>query len=409
MHAQTLAAQYDVVVVGGGLVGASFAMNLAQQTKDSGYSILVVEAVDSKNFDQQPSFDSRSTALSFGSRQIFETMKLWSAIAPLVEPIVEIQVSDRGHFGRTTLNSAEQGVEALGYVIENRELGGVLSEAMQASSGVSLLAPAQITQIKPCQSGMELTVARDEQLTRLSAKLVVLADGGRSSICKSLGIDQTQTDYGQHAIITNVAFEKPHAGVAFERFTESGPLAVLPLADFQGSNRGSLVWTVSKPSREELLSCDEEIFRSRLTQYFGERLGRILQIGQRVAYPLSLTLAREQIRPGLVLLGNVAHTLHPVAGQGLNLALRDSAALVRQLVSAKAQGVSPGEMKILQAYLELQNQDQSESVLFTDQTVKLFSNDQWAQRAIRKLGLLGLELVPSVRSRFAQSAMGLKP
>lgn len=409
MHAQTLAAQYDVVVVGGGLVGASFAMNLAQQTKDSGYSILVVEAVDSKNFDQQPSFDSRSTALSFGSRQIFETMKLWSAIAPLVEPIVEIQVSDRGHFGRTTLNSAEQGVEALGYVIENRELGGVLSEAMQASSGVSLLAPAQITQIKPCQSGMELTVARDEQLTRLSAKLVVLADGGRSSICKSLGIDQTQTDYGQHAIITNVAFEKPHAGVAFERFTESGPLAVLPLADFQGSNRGSLVWTVSEPSREELLSCDEESFRSRLTQYFGERLGRILQIGQRVAYPLSLTLAREQIRPGLVLLGNVAHTLHPVAGQGLNLALRDSAALVRQLVSAKAQGVSPGEMKILQAYLELQNQDQSESVLFTDQTVKLFSNDQWAQRAIRKLGLLGLELVPSVRSRFAQSAMGLKP
>ena len=336
-------------------------------------------------------------------------MKLWSAIAPLVEPIVEIQVSDRGHFGRTTLSSAEQGVEALGYVIENRELGGVLSEAMQASSGVSLLAPAKITQIKPCQSGMELTVARDEQLTRLSAKLVVLADGGRSSICKSLGIDQTQTDYGQHAIITNVAFEKPHSGVAFERFTESGPLAVLPLADFQGSNRGSLVWTVSEPSREELLSCDEEIFRSRLTQYFGERLGRILQIGQRVAYPLSLTLAREQIRPGLVLLGNVAHTLHPVAGQGLNLALRDSAALVRQLVSAKAQGVSPGEMKILQAYLELQNQDQSESVLFTDQTVKLFSNDQWAQRAIRKLGLLGLELVPSVRSRFAQSAMGLKP
>lgn len=409
MQAQTLAAQYDVVVVGGGLVGASFALNLAQQTKDSGYSILVVEAVDSKNFDQQPSFDSRSTALSFGSRQIFETMKLWSAIAPLVEPIVEIQVSDRGHFGRTTLSSAEQGVEALGYVIENRELGGVLSEAMQASSGVSLLAPAKITRIKPCQSGMELTVARDEHLTRLSAKLVVLADGGRSSICKNLGIDQTQTDYGQHAIITNVAFEKPHSGIAFERFTESGPLAVLPLADFQGSNRGSLVWTVSESSREELLSCDEEIFRSRLTQYFGERLGRILQIGQRVAYPLSLTLAREQIRPGLVLLGNVAHTLHPVAGQGLNLALRDSAALVSQLVSAKAQGVSPGEMKILQAYLELQNQDQSKSVLFTDQTVKLFSNDQWAQRAIRKLGLLGLELVPSVRSRFAQSAMGLKP
>jgi len=409
MQVQTTATQYDVVVVGGGLVGASFALNLSQQINDSAYSILVVEAVDSTNFDQQPSFDSRSTALSFGSRQIFETMKLWSAITPLVEPIIEIQVSDRGHFGRTTLSSAEQGVEALGYVIENRELGDVLGRAMQTSSGVSLLAAATITQIKPCRSGMELTVAREEQLTKLSAKLVVLADGGRSSICEGLGIDQTKTDYGQHAIITNVAFERPHSGVAFERFTESGPLAVLPLSDFQKSNRGSLVWTVSESSREELLSCHEETFRSMLTQYFGERLGRIMQVGKRAAYPLSLTLAKEQVRPGLVLLGNVAHTLHPVAGQGLNLALRDSAALVRQLVIAKEQQVDPGEVKSLQAYLESQNQDQFESVLFTDQTVKLFSNNQWGQSAIRKLGLLGLELMPSIRSRFARSAMGLKP
>ena len=409
MQVQTTATQYDVVVVGGGLVGASFALNLSQQINDSAYSILVVEAVDSTDFDQQPSFDSRSTALSFGSRQIFETMKLWSAITPLVEPIIEIQVSDRGHFGRTTLSSAEQGVEALGYVIENRELGDVLGRAMQTSSGVSLLAAATITQIKPCRSGMELTVAREEQLTKLSAKLVVLADGGRSSICEGLGIDQTKTDYGQHAIITNVAFERPHSGVAFERFTESGPLAVLPLSDFQKSNRGSLVWTVSESSREELLSCHEETFRSMLTQYFGERLGRIMQVGKRAAYPLSLTLAKEQVRPGLVLLGNVAHTLHPVAGQGLNLALRDSAALVRQLVIAKEQQVGPGEVKSLQAYLESQNQDQFESVLFTDQTVKLFSNNQWGQSAIRKLGLLGLELMPSIRSRFARSAMGLKP
>ena len=408
MQIQTSATQYDVVVVGGGLVGASFALNLSRQINDSAYSVLVVEAVDSTNFDEQPSFDSRSTALSFGSRQIFETMNLWSAIAPLIEPITEIHVSDRGHFGRTTLSSAEQGVEALGYVIENRELGDVLGEAMQASSGVGLLAPAMITQIKPCRSGMELTVAREEQLTKLSAKLVVLADGGRSSICESLGIYQTKTDYGQHAVITNVAFERPHSGVAFERFTESGPLAVLPLSDFQKSNRGSLVWTISESSREELLSCDEETFRSMLTQYFGERLGRIMQVGKRVAYPLSLTLASEQVRPGLVLLGNVAHTLHPVAGQGLNLALRDSAALVRQLVIAKEQQVAPGEVKNLQAYLESQNQDQIESVLFTDQTVKLFSNNQWGQSAIRKLGLLGLELLPSMRSRFAQSAMGLK-
>ena len=148
---------------------------------------------------------------------------------------------------------------------------------------------------------------------------------------------------------------------------------------------------------------------SILTQHFGKRLGKILQIGQRVTYPLSLTLAKEQVRPGLVLLGNVAHTLHPVAGQGLNLALRDSAALVRQLFKAKQQQTAPGEMKILQAYQESQNQDQFESVLFTDQMVKLFSNNKLNWLAIRKLGFLSLELVPSVRARFAQSAMGLKP
>ena len=166
-----------------------------------------------------------------------------------------------------------------------------------------------------------------------------------------------------------------------------------------------------EPSREELLSCDEEIFRLRLTQYFGGRLGRFCRSPAR-CLSLSLTLAREQIRPGLVLLGNVAHTLHPVAGQGLNLALRDSAALVRQLVSAKAQGVSPGEMKILQTYLELQNQDQSESVLFTDQTVKLFSNDQWAQERSANWGCWAssschLCAAGSLKALWAEALTGL--
>ena len=314
MQVQNSATQYDVVVVGGGLVGASFALNLSQQINDSAYSILVVEAVDSSNFDQQPSFDSRSTALSFGSRQIFETMNLWSAITPLVEPIIEIHVSDRGHFGRTTLSSAEHGVEALGYVIENRELGHVLGEAMRASSGVSLLAPAAITQIKPCRSGMELTVAREEQLTKLFAKLVVLADGGRSSICESLGIDQTKPIMASMRSLPMSRLRSPILGLPSSVLPSLVRLRFCRLQTFRGQT-GVARLDYLRTFPEELLSCDEEIFRSRLAQYFGERLGRILQIGQRVAYPLSLTLAREQIRPGLVLLGNVAHTLHPVAGK----------------------------------------------------------------------------------------------
>lgn len=400
------AAHYDIVVVGGGLVGASFALHLDQSLADTECSVLVVEAVSPSDHKNQPSFDARSTALSWGSRTIFEQMALWSELKHVVTPIESIQVSDQGHLGTTELDHTEHSVEALGYVVENRELGVLLNHRLEHSSRLQLLAPALISAIQPQADGMSLSVQHQDAELQIDASLVVLADGGRSPICQQLGIEQSSDNYQQSAVITNIAVQNAHNNKAFERFTEFGPLAVLPLATFEGQARCSLVWTVESGAEEELLHCEDAEFIERLSSLFGNRLGRILKVGQRFAYPLVLSEAREQIRPGLVLLGNVAHTLHPVAGQGLNLSLRDCAALVQVLCAGMAAEQSPGDMSVLQSYLDSRLTDQRESILFTDQMTRLFSSALVSKVLTRKAGLLSLDLVPGLRKEFARRAMG---
>lgn len=399
---------YDLVIVGGGLVGASFALQLDCLLADVDCRVLVVEAV-APDHDSQPSFDARSTALSWGSRSVFESMGLWSQLQDEVATIERIQVSDQGHLGLSQLDCEEQNVAALGYVAENRVLGSVLGKALAGSSRLQVLAPARIESIQPRADGMVLTIQpqqeKDRQLA-VNASLVVLADGGRSPICQQLGIQQTSESYEQCAVITNIALQNSHANTAFERFTDTGPLAVLPLKDFDGSPRCSLVWTVKSGDEDELIHCPDEAFIRKLTAHFGSRLGRIEKTGQRFAYPLTLSTAKEQIRPGLVLLGNVAHTLHPVAGQGFNLSLRDAAALARLICDGMANGKNPGDMKLLQSYLDSREADQQQAILFTDQMTRLFSSARPGKVLVRKAGLLSLDLVPMLRKEFARRAMG---
>lgn len=400
--------RYDIVIIGAGMVGASFALALRGRMAP-GHSILVVEAArPGLDAPGSPSFDDRSTALSFGSSRILAQLGLWSELERQVTPIRRIHVSDRGHFGTARLDSEAEGVDALGYVVENRQFGHVLNRSLYARDGLDLLAPTTVESISPLSSGMQLQLKCDgDRLVEVEAGLVVLADGGRSPICSQLGISIQKERYDQQAIIANIGFEKSHDNVAYERFTDTGPLAVLPLQPLQGENRGALVWTVNEQDAMQLTGLPDTELLSILQARFGYRLGRFTRIGERFCYPLSLQVAREQVRPGLVLLGNVAHTLHPVAGQGFNLALRDAWELVGVIGGAVAAGSSPGDMRVLQQFVSQQQRDQDRTIGFSHYLTRLFSSNRSSLVWARKFGLASIDMLPFVRHEFARSAMGL--
>ena len=308
----------QLAIIGGGLVGASLALALQAGARARGWRILLVEPFAPGN-DYQPSYDARSSALSQGSRLIFERLGVWPQLAERAEAITQIQVSDQGRFGATRLSAADEGVPALGYVLENAWMGHCLWKALDPAV-VEWRCPAEVTRLEALGDGYRLHLNDD---TSLDCDLAVLADGGRSGLREQLGIAVRHTPYDQCALIANVTPAEPHGGQAFERFTEQGPLALLPLSD----NRCALVWTRPPVDAERLHQLPERAFLGELQQAFGYRLGSLRQVGARHLYPLALVEAREQVRPHLVLLGNAAHSLHPVAGQGFNLSLRDAQTL----------------------------------------------------------------------------------
>lgn len=397
---------YDIVIIGGGLVGASFACGLAHAMAGQSVRILVTEAIES--LQASPSFDARSTALSYGSQQIYKALGLWNELASYATAIEKIHVSDRGHFGAVRINGNEMGVEALGYVLENRHLGLVLTAALEQAEAIDYLCPARISALIPNAQGYTVQVhGQNESVSTIAADLVVLADGGKSSLSQNLGITSAVTQYEQSAIIANVAFADSHQGVAYERFTDSGPVAVLPLSTLAGENRGALIWTVDSEEAAAIAALSEEEFLNRLQARFGHRLGVFTKCGARATYPLSLSIAREQIRPGLVLLGNVAHSLHPVAGQGLNLALRDAQALSESLARAHQRRQPVGAMAVLQEYVQHQQRDQEATIDFSHYMTQLFSTNHPALVWARKFGLFSIDLIPVFKRGFARQAMGL--
>ncbi len=405
---------YDVVIAGGGMVGASLALLLNRYSRGK-MKLLVVESFQPPTANQarlnpseyHSSFDARSTALSYGSRQILESLAIWPLLSEQVSNIARIHVSDRGHFASSLFTSEQVGWPALGYVVENAWFGQVLMSQLQQQPAIEFLAPAKVMAIRHLAKGVELDIDSDSK-SLCRAQLVVVADGVSSGLRQQLGIEARTQDYQQSALIANVSFSKPHHNQAYERFTGQGPMALLPLADSkQREARAALVWTLSQEDSEDLLQCEPGLFLSRLQQRFGHRQGEFTRVGERFCYPLKQVAACEQIRKGVVVMGNAAHSLHPVAGQGFNLAMRDSARLGALLVSALEQQQPLGELSLLQRYVQQQWFDQQKTINFSDYLPALFSSDFPPVSLLRNLGLSAMDLVPSAKKHFIHHAAGL--
>lgn len=408
---------YDVVIAGGGMVGASLALQLSRSSDAalpySDLKILVVEsfplpAASDEAPAYRPSFDARSSALSYGSRLILEKLGLWPALSQQLSPIKRIHVCEKGSFGSATMEGADMCWPELGYVVENAWLGNVLLSALRQQPNVSFCSPASVGSIVPRQGAVDIHIEQADQQQTLRAQLVVVADGADSGLRKQLGIEASVQDYRQTALIANVCFSQPHQGCAYERFTDEGPMALLPLQDSeQGQPRAALVWTLPEAQAQHLSTCDEAEFLTTLQQRFGHRQGELIRVGDRFSYPLKLVESQEQVRSGIVVMGNAAHSLHPVAGQGFNLALRDCARLSDVLARAHRQQQWLGELPLLQSYLAQQRFDQDKTMMFSDRVTALFSNRQLGLSLLRNFGLLGLDVSPALKQQFIVHAAGL--
>ena len=396
--------QFDITIVGGGMVGLSLAILLAEQQQ---WKILVLESQTVKGRDAQgysPSFDARSTALSWSSRCIFQQMGIWQTIEQHAQAISSIHVSDRGHFGMTRLDAEEAGVDALGYVVENSWLGTVLMQQV-AEADICLKDNVAVRSITPKANSMQIAIDIDGQRQQINSQLLVIADGANSACAKMLGIDQHSKAYNHSAIIANISLHQAHNNVAYERFTDQGPMALLPLTDFKNSHRCALVWTQPSHQAEQLMVADDRAFLAALQARFGDRLGSFKQVGERVSYPLAQATSDEQVRRRLVVVGNAAHSLHPVAGQGFNLSLRDIVCLA-QCLKEQSQKTDIGELEPLLAYQKRRDKDQRNTLIFTDNLSQLFGLKSPAMALARNSGLLMMDLVPTLRNQFAHFGMG---
>lgn len=386
--------KYDIIIAGGGMVGSSLALALAPLS----LRVAIVEPV-ARTAEAQPSFDDRSTALSRSTQRMYEAMGLWNDILAAATPVTRIHVSDQGRFGFSHIDAEEQQVEALGYVVINRVLGSVLQSALAAVPNLDVICPAKITAAQVAPEGATVTVQHaDGNSEELSCRLLVAADGARSSVRDMLGITANHVAYAQRAIVGNLLPEKSLQNCAYERFTKNGPLAMLPIAD----GRAGFVWTVADRDAERVLALDDDAFLAELQDAFGYRLGALSRVGTRASYPLHLSKAMRLTATRAVLIGNAAHGLHPVAAQGFNLGLRDVAALCDCIADSDLD-----DPQLLQRYAAWRKDDQSKLVGFTDGVVRLFSSENRPTRALRDIGMLAFDLVPGVRSLFAEHTMGL--
>ena len=377
------------------MVGASCALALA----GTGRSVVLIEA-SAPDAAAQPSFDERTTALGNASRRIFEALGVWQRLQPQAAPIRTIHVSEAGRFGFARLKAEQHSIDAFGYVVANRVIGAALWSALANAAGVSARVPARPAAVEIAADAVTLTlVDAAGERERLRARLVVAADGAQSVVRAAAGIEARVEDYGQIALVVNVKADRPHEATAFERFTSAGPLAVLPLYD--GSF--TVVWTVAPGHAARLLALTDAAFLQELQARFGWRAGRFVRAGRRASYPLALSRAATSVALRTALIGNAAQALHPVAGQGFNLGLRD-AALLAELIATG--GEDAGAAELLGRFADWRARDRSGVIGFTDGLIKLFGDRRVSVGVLRNLGLLLFDLAPPAKRALARVGAG---
>lgn len=387
---------YDLLIVGGGLAGNCLALAL----KNSGLKIAIIEAQE-REILQTAALGDRALALAAGTVDALKALNLWQGVEHAATPIEHIHISDKGHFGKTRLSAQKENVDALGYVITARDLETHIADQVAAAENVTLYCPARVIGLIADENAVFVSLKHNDEALNLTAKLVVGADGGNSSVRQLLNISQHISDYEQTALVTTITASKPHKNVAYERFTSSGPLALLPMR----THDLAVVWTRTTEEAEALMLGSEADFIEQLQQCFGWRLGELKSSAPRRAFPLSLIHADAMISERAVIIGNAAHQLHPVAGQGFNLGLRDVVVLAEMLQVQNETG-DIGASSFLKRYAQMRQTDQSRTIQFTNTVVRIFSNEWLAVAAVRNVGLALLDVLPFAKTVLARHAMG---
>ncbi|MDA3579441.1 FAD-dependent monooxygenase [Acinetobacter ursingii] len=390
------------------MVGLSLALMLAKQN----IAVQLLEAIRYPNYEDDQlapyhsSFDARNTALSRRSVMIYQQLGLWDALQQHATPILQVHITEQGSFGKARLVAEQEKVESFGQVIENAWLGRVLLTQVRQQALIELIDGVEVTSLEQDQQQVTIHALRDQENLELQTQLLIAADG-RDSFCRqAIGVGVDVHDYDQVAIVTAVQTSKPHQHVGFERFSALGPLALLPLP---GEYRRSVVWPVKKGTEAEWLGEEnDQHFLDALQQTYGDRAGKFEKTGKRFSYPLSQVLAHKQAVGRVVLMGNAAHTIHPVAGQGFNLCLRDADVLVRFLTQHLTQSEDIGDPENLLAYEQSRLKDQQRVIKFCDSVVRGFSNQNPVLKLLRNTGLVAFDVVPGIKPLVANYAMGLK-
>lgn len=387
----------SIIIAGGGMTGATLALAISHLTQGQ-LAVTLVEGTEPAS-RVHPGFDGRAIALAEGTCQQLAAIGLWPLLASAATAITDVHVSDRGHASFVSLTAADYGVSALGQVVELHEVGQRLFSRLKNAPGVTLRCPDKVASVERTRDRVCVALEGGEQLT---GHLLVAADGSHSRVAAACGVQWQSTDYQQVAVIANVSTQVAHQGRAFERFTEFGPLALLPMS----AGRSSLVWCHPLAQKDAVDRWGDDRFVAELQRAFGWRLGRITQVGQRTSYPLRLQTASQHIAHRLALVGNAAQTLHPIAGQGFNLGIRDVMSLAETLAAAWRAGRETGAYATLQHYQQRRQPDAQATIGITDGLVRLFANRYTPLVAGRNLGLMAMDHLPPLRNLLAERTLG---